>query len=186
MTKIQIIIGSTRPNRVAPQIAQWALAQAQKRSDAEFELVDIADFDLPLYNEPLPPKMGNYQFDYTKKWAERVAEADGYVFVTSEYNHSIPASLKNALDYVYAEWNNKSAGIISYGSASGVRAAEHLRQIAAELQLADVSHNTLISMHTDFENWSTFKPSEALEKSVSGLFDQTVAWAEALAPLRQK
>jgi len=186
MTKIQIIVGTTRPNRVSTQVAEWALEQAKKRSDAEFEIVDIVDFDLPLYNEPLPPKMGQYKFDYTKKWAEKIAEADGYIFVTAEYNHSIPPSLTNAISYVYAEWNNKSAGIISYGAAGGVRAAEHLRQIAAELQLADVSNHTHINMNTDFENWSTFKPSEALDASVSSLYDQTVAWANALAPLRQK
>jgi len=186
MTKIQIIVGSTRPNRVGIQVAEWALAQAQKRSDAEYELVDIADFNLPMYDEPIPPKAHNYQNEHTIKWAEKINEADGYIFVTGEYNHSIPASLKNALDYIYAEWNNKAAGIISYGAIGGVRAAEHLRQIAAELQMADVSNNTLINMNTDFESWSTFKPGEALEASVSGLYDQTVAWANALAPLRQK
>lgn len=186
MTKIQILTSTTRPGRVSIQVAQWALEQAQKRSDAEFELVDIADFNLPMYDEPIPPKAHNYQHDYTKKWAEKVEQADGYIIVTGEYNHGMPAALKNALDYVYAEWNNKSLGIISYGSAGGVRAAEHLRGVAGELQLADISNQLVIFGHTNIENWTTFVPDEKLEQNLVGVFDKTIEWANALAPLRQK
>lgn len=184
MAKIQIIIGTTRPTRVSPQIAQWVLEQANARGDAEYEIVDIADFDLPMYDEPKPPKFHDYQNDHTKRWADKIAQADGYLFVTAEYNHGIPASLKNALDYVYEEWTNKAAGIVSYGSVGGVRAAEQLRLVLGELQIADVQLNLAVNLHTDFENWSVFKPSDGLAEALKNLIDQTVAWSTALAPLR--
>ena len=184
MTKIQIIVGTTRPGRVSEQIAKWALEQAQKRSDAEFEIVEVTDYGLPLYDEPTPPKMHNYTNQHTLNWAKKVNEADGYIFITAEYNHGIPASLKNALDFIYEEWTNKAAGIISYGSVGGVRAAEQLRLVLGELQIADVQLNTAINMNTDFENWSVFKPSEGLNEAVANLYNQTVAWTKALEPLR--
>src|SRR6185437_3347359 len=97
---------------------------ATKRSDAEFELVDLLDFNLPLLDEPMPPSLGQYTKPHTKAWAAKVDSFDAYVFVTPEYNHGIPGALKNALDFVYREWNNKAAGFVSYGSANGVRAVE--------------------------------------------------------------
>ncbi|WP_306436942.1 NADPH-dependent FMN reductase [Rhodococcus sp. 06-235-1A] len=120
----------------------------------------------------------------TKKWAQVVSELDGFIIVTPEYNHSIPGVLKNALDYLYAEWNNKSVGFVSYGSAGGTRAAEHLRSIAGELQLADVRQQVTLTLSDDFENYSTFTPGERHLAPLSVLFGQVEAWADALAPLR--
>src|SRR5262249_31056021 len=105
MLRIGIITGSTRPNRKAPDVARWVLDIAIKRNDAEYRLVDIQDFELPLLDEPLPPSMGKYQNPHTKRWAAAIASLDGFVFVTPEYNHGIPAALKNAIDFLFAEWN---------------------------------------------------------------------------------
>ena len=144
MTRIAIIVGSTRPNRLAPQVAEWVHEHAQQHGGAEFELVDIADQNLPLLDEPMPPAMGQYSKDHTKAWAEKIASYDGFIFVTPEYNHSVPAALKNAVDFLYAEWNNKAIGFVSYGSAGGTRAVEAWRLVAAELRTltADVADMT--------------------------------------------
>lgn len=109
MTRIGIILGSTRPNRNGEQVAKWVYDIAAGRTDAEFELVDLRDYPLPHLDEPLPPTMGQYQNDHTKQWAEKIASFDGFVFVTPEYNHSTSGVLKNAIDYLYTEWNNKAA-----------------------------------------------------------------------------
>jgi NAD(P)H-dependent FMN reductase len=128
MIKIGIILGSTRPNRSGEQVATWVHDLASRRSDAEFELLDLRDYPLPYLDETLPPSMGQYQNEHTKQWAATIASFDGFIMVTPEYNHSTSAALKNALDYLYAEWNNKAAGFVSYGLAGGARAAEHLLQ----------------------------------------------------------
>ena len=184
MVKIQIIVGSTRPNRIGKGVADWVYAQAQKRDDLEVELVDIADYNLPLLDEPMPASMGNYAQEHTKKWAAKIAEADGYIFVTPEYNHSVSGALKNAIDYVYAEWNNKAAGIVSYGSTGGVRAAEHLRGILGEIQIADVREHLALFLATDFENYSAFKPNDMHEQKLNKSLDQLVTWAAALKNVR--
>src|SRR4030088_3544452 len=138
MLKIAIIIASTRPGRNGEAVAQWVHQIAQKRSDAEFELVDIKDFNLPLLDEPVPAAMGNYSKPHTKAWGAQIDSFDGYVFVTPEYNHGMNGALKNAIDFLYREWNNKAAGFVGYGSTGGSRAVEHLRLIMGEIKIADV------------------------------------------------
>ena len=126
--RIGIITGSTRPGRNNEAVARWVCGIAQQRTDAEFELVDIADYQLPLYDEPMSPMFGKYTKPHSKAWSDKIASFDGHVFVTPEYNHSIPGALKNALDFLYREWNNKAAGFVSYGGgAGGSRAVEHMR-----------------------------------------------------------
>jgi NAD(P)H-dependent FMN reductase len=186
MIKIAIVIGSTRPGRKAEAVARWVHGIANRRNDAEFEIVDIQDFNLPLLDEAIPPSMGQYSKAHTKAWAAKVAAFDAYVFVTPEYNHGPSAALKNAIDYVYAEWNNKAAGFVSYGSAGGARAVEQLRLVMGELQVADVRAQVMLSLFTDFENFSTFKPAAMHEKSVNTLLDQVIAWGSALKTLRGK
>lgn len=186
MVRVGIITGSTRPGRVNESVARWVYELAQKRSDAKFELVDIQEFNLPLLDEPVPPSMGKYSKDHTKKWAAKIDSFDAFVFVTPEYNHGTSGALKNALDYIYAEWNNKAAGFVGYGSAGGTRAVESLRLVMAELQIADVRAQVALSLHSDFENFSVFKPAPYHEKSLNGVFDQVIAWGEALKGLRQK
>jgi NAD(P)H-dependent FMN reductase len=148
--------------------------------------VDIKDFNLPLLDEPVPPSQGKYSKEHTKNWAAKVASFDGYVFVTPEYNHGISGALKNAIDFLYAEWNNKAAGFVGYGSAGGARAVEHLRLVMAEVQVATVRNQVMLSLHDDFKNYSAFKPREFHEKTLGQVLDQVIAWGGALKGLREK
>ena len=186
MLKIGIILGSTRPGRNGEAVAKWVYEIAKKRTDAEFELVDIKDYNLPLLDEPIPPSMGQYSKPHTKIWAAKIASFDGFVFVTPEYNHGISGALKNAIDFLFGEWNNKAAGFVSYGGAGGARAVEQLRLVLAEVQIATVRNQVLLSLFTEFENFSVFKPAARLEKSVDGVLDQVIAWGGALKTLREK
>jgi NAD(P)H-dependent FMN reductase len=185
MTNIGIIIGSTRPGRNGEAVAQWVYKLAGRRTDANFELVDLLDYQLPHLDEQLPPAMGQYSQPHTLAWAAKIASFDGFIFVTPEYNHSTSGALKNAIDFLSAEWNNKAVGFVSYGSAGGTRAVEHLRLIAGELQLADVRNQVALSLFTDFENFSVFKPGEHHIDTLDATLDQVVAWSTALAPLRR-
>ncbi|MCU1494592.1 MAG: NADPH-dependent oxidoreductase [Acidimicrobiaceae bacterium] len=183
MVKIGIIIGSTRPGRHGEAVAKWVYEIASQRKDAKFELIDLADYNLPHLDEPMPPSLGQYSHDHTKRWAATIAGFDGFVFVTPEYNHSTSGVLKNAIDYLSAEWNNKAAGFVSYGAVGGTRAVEHLRLIMGELQVADVRQQVALSLFTDFENFSVFKPAEMQATFVQMMLDQVIAWSTALAPL---
>jgi NAD(P)H-dependent FMN reductase len=182
--KIAIILGSTRPGRNGEAVARWVLERAQQRGDADYELVDIGQFALPLLDEPIPPSRHQYSKPHTVAWANKIAGFDGFVFVTPEYNHSTSGALKNALDFLYVEWNNKAAGFVSYGSAGGTRAVEHLRLIMGELQVADVRSQVALSLFTDFENFKTFKPAALHDNSLKAMLDQLLAWSGALRRLR--
>ena len=184
MTKIGVILGSTRPNRNGEQVARWVMDQAASRDDAQFHLVDLRDHPLPHLDEPLPPAMGQYQHEHTQRWAQTIAAFDGFVFITPEYNHSTSGVLKNAIDYLSAEWRDKAVGFVSYGSSGGVRAVEHLRQIAGELQMADVRQQVALSLITDFKDYSVFTPGDHHAPALTVLLDQLLAWSSALAPLR--
>jgi NAD(P)H-dependent FMN reductase len=184
MLRIAIILGSTRPGRNGEAVAKWVHQIASGRSDAEFELIDLLDYNLPLLDEPIPPSQGKYSKPHTKAWAEKIASFDAFVFVTPEYNHGTSGALKNAIDFLYKEWNNKAAGFVSYGSAGGVRAVEQLRLVMAELQVADVRAQVMLSLFTDFENFATFKPAAHHNKSVDTLLSQVIAWGGALKTLR--
>ena len=182
--KIAIVTGSTRPGRNNEAVARWVNQIAQQRTDADFELVDIADYHLPLFDEPMSPMFGKYTKPHTQAWAEKIASFDGFVFVTPEYNHSIPGALKNAIDFLYREWNNKAAGFVSYGGSGGVRAVEHLRLVMAELMVATVRAQVILSLVTDFEHFTSFKPRPQREAEVTAMLDQLVSWASALKAVR--
>lgn len=184
MTKIAIILGSTRPGRNGKQVADWVLEQAARRSDAEFELVDLIDFPLPHLDEPMSPATGQYKNDHTRKWSDKIAEFDGFVFVTPEYNHSTSGVLKNASDYLHREWKNKAAGLVGYGGVGGARAIEHLRLVLAELHVATVRQTLTLSLTTDFENYSTFTPGDSQSVFLDALFDQVITWSQALESVR--
>ncbi|MBN8232285.1 NAD(P)H-dependent oxidoreductase [Corallococcus macrosporus] len=186
MIKVAIVVGSTRPGRKADKVAAWVHDIAKKRGDATYDIVDIQDFNLPLLDEPTPPSMRKYTQEHTKRWSATVESYDAYVFVTPEYNHGTSGALKNALDFVYAEWNNKAAGFVGYGSAGGVRAVEQLRLVAAELQMATVRAQVQLFLSTDFEHYTVFKPDPAKEKQVNTLLDQLVSWGTALRTVRVK
>ncbi|MDN4493418.1 NADPH-dependent FMN reductase [Ureibacillus aquaedulcis] len=179
MLKIGIILGSTREGRVSPQVGEWVKKIADGRGDATYEIIDIAKFKLPLLGEPGGDASG------VGEWSASVASCDGFVFIVSEYNHSISGALKNALDFLREEWNNKAAGIVSYGSVGGARAAEHLRGILGELLVADVRVHPALSLFTDFENGTVFKPKEVQNQSVNDMLDQLIPWSTALKTIRK-
>ena len=180
MTKLNIgiILGSTRQGRVSPQVGEWVKGIADKRGDANYEIVDIADFNLPFLGTTDGSEPGIAQ------WNTKLAELDGFVFIVQEYNHSITGALKNALDFAREAWNNKAAGIVSYGSTGGARAAEHLRGILGELKVADVRTHPTLSLFTDFENGSVFKPAELHLTNVNAMLDEVNQWSGALKTIR--
>jgi NAD(P)H-dependent FMN reductase len=184
MLNIAVILGSTRPGCNGAAVAAWVHQLASQRTDAKFDLLDVAEFHLPLLDEPVPPSLGQYMQEHTQVWASTVARFDGFVFVTPEYNHSTSAAMKNAIDFLYAEWNNKAAGFVSYGLQGGIRAVEHLRQTMGELQVADVQQQVSLHIHGDFENYTQFKPARHHEQVLHQMLDQLVAWSSAMQTLR--
>ena len=176
---IGIILGSTRQGRDSPQVGAWVKEIAEQRGDANYEIVDIADYSLPFLGTTDGQEQG------VAKWNEKLDSLDGFVFIVQEYNHSITGALKNALDSARDAWNNKAAGIVSYGSTGGARAAEHLRGILGELLIADVRVHPTLSLFTDFENGTVFKPADLHLTNVNAMLDQVHAWSGALKTLRQ-
>lgn len=186
MMRVAVVTGSTRPARNNEAVARWVFDVSRKRSDADFELVNIAAYNLPLLDEPLPPSLGQYSKPHTKTWAAKIASFDAYVFIAPEYNHGIPAALKNAIDYLFAEWNNKAAGFVSYGSAGGARAVEQLRLVIGELMVATVRAQVMLSIFIDFGRFAVFKPGAGRDTEVNTMLDQVIAWGRALKAVRSK
>ncbi len=177
---IGIILGSTRDVRVSPQVGEWVKEIADKRSDANYEIVDIADYNLPFLGTTDGTEPG------IATWNEKLASLDGFVFIVQEYNHSISGALKNAIDFAREAWFDKAAGIVSYGSTGGARAAEHLRGILGELKVADVRTHPTLSLFVDFENFTEFKPQELHLENVNTMLDEVLEWSGALKTIRQK
>lgn len=186
MLKIGIILASVRDGRRGGQVARWVAEAAARRTDAEFELIDLLDYPLPHLETEKPALLtrGAYQDERTLAWAAAIAPCDGYVIVTPEYNHSLPGSLKNAIDHLYVEWNNKAVGFVSYGVDGGVRSVAQLRQLCGVLQLADVVAQVSLTLAGDFEDHTVFKPRESNAKTLDMTLDCVVKWSGALAPLR--
>lgn len=184
--KIGIIIGSTRPGRLGPAVARWVHEVASRRDDAEFEVVDLADYDLDLLNDPTVPGAANRQYasEKTRRWSQRIDEFDGFVFVTPEYNHSVPAAMKNAVDVLYPEWNNKAVTFVGYGAAGAARAVEHWRGIVANLFLHATRGQVALSTFTDFDQE---RPAlqDRHEQELAAVLDQLVPLAGAVATLRR-
>jgi NAD(P)H-dependent FMN reductase len=161
---LQVIIGSTRPGRVGPAVAQWVLEQAEAHAGFDVELVDLADVDLPLLDEPAHPRLQQYTHAHTQRWSEIVSRADAFVFVTAEYNHAYPAALKNALDYLSVEWAGKPAAITSYGGVSaGLRAATALKPVLSALRITTVPDAVSIPFVRDHVANDEFVGSELLD-----------------------
>jgi NAD(P)H-dependent FMN reductase len=193
--RIAVVAGSTRPGRRAAVIAQWARDLAGRHpavaaGDVVLETVDLADRPLPLLDEAMPAIFGQYQNPHTLAWAATIRSYDGFLFVVPEYNHSFPATLKNAIDYLFAEWHHKAAGFVSYGAHGGHRAVEHLRGVLAEVKVATVRTQVGLSLYTDFQLTSptepgTLAPAPQHEGTFLEMLDEVVTWSRALAPLRQ-
>jgi len=185
MTRIAIITGSTRPGRKSPDIAAWVHQIASRRDDANYQIVDLADHDLPHLEEPVAAAMTqDYQHPYTRRWSRTIDAFDGYIFITPEYNHSMPGVLKNAIDHLYTEWHDKAAGFVGYGIHGGTRAVEQLRLVMGELHIADVRAQVALSLFTDFHNGTDLAPGDHQPTILNTMLDQVTRWADALAPLR--
>lgn len=191
--RIAVIVGSTRPGRRARLVADWAheIALEHLRNRAEVEIVDLADLALPLLDEPVPAAVGDYTHDHTQRWADIVATFDGFVFITPEYNHSSTPALINAIDFLFAEWNDKVAGFITYGINGGDRAAEHLRLILAEVKTACVRSQVSLKLFSDFtipdiSDPGTFSPADHHQHSATRMFDEIIEWGEALRSVRER
>ncbi|HEX8869596.1 MAG TPA: NADPH-dependent FMN reductase [Lentzea sp.] len=175
--RIAVILGSTRPGRRSEAVAQWVVNVASARTDASFELIDLAEVDLPLLDEPVPAIFGEYANEHTRAWASIIGSFDGFVFVTPEYNHSFSAALKNALDYLYAEWNDKAAGFVGLGGNGGLRAVEQLRLVLAELKVATVRTQVALGR-------GELQGGLQQDEQLNAMLDELVAWASALRSLR--
>ncbi|GAB3431452.1 NADPH-dependent FMN reductase [Actinophytocola sediminis] len=194
MIRIAVIVGSTRPRRRTEVAADWVVQIARRHPEVvagkvEIALVDLVDYGLPLLDEPVSAAWGDYRKEHTRRWAETVDSFDGFVFVTPEYNHSIPAALKNAIDFLFAEWQNKAAGFVSHGTGGGLRAVEHLRLVLAEVKVAGVRAQVGLEKFTDFTisepgDPGVLTPGQQQEPTLVRMLDELFAWSRALAPLR--
>jgi NAD(P)H-dependent FMN reductase len=182
MARLSVVIASTRPRRIGHHVADWVLARVP--DDFDVTVHDLREINLPFLDEPGQPADGDYTHDHTWRWSAAMRATDALLIVMPEYNRGYNAALKNAIDYLYAEWNNKAVGFVSYGAVGGARAAEHLRLVAAELQMADVRQQVALSLLTEFENFSVFKPGDYNVDALNVLLDQVIAWSGALSPLR--
>lgn len=187
MTKIKVLAGSVRPGRFNIQPATWIADLASKNTDLEVELIDLQELNLPFYNEPKPAAMGDYELDHTKKLAKIIGEADGFIFVTAEYNHSYAPALANAINYLNAEWNYKPVSFVSYGSqAGGARAVEHLRGIAGELRMFDLREQVLLpNYYLRLNEKGEYQFSEEETEAANALLGELATWADKLKVARE-
>jgi NAD(P)H-dependent FMN reductase len=184
MPKVAVIIGSTRDSRFADKPAQWIYEQASKKKGWQVELVDIRDFNLPFFNEAASNAWVPSKDPNAVRWQKKIGEFDGFIFVTAEYNRSLPASLKNALDQAYVEWNRKPAAILGYGATGGARAVEHLRSIAIELQMVPVRSavhiggSEFMKVHPMRDNESISAIEPVILPSANAMLDDLDWWLE--------
>jgi NAD(P)H-dependent FMN reductase len=190
MTIISVIVGSTRQGRFSEKPAQWIFQQLKNRAGIDAQLLDLRDFPMPFFDQPMPPAMPGrppYENEVVKKWTAEIARSDGFIIVTPEYNYGPSAVLKNALDWVYPEWNHKAVAFVSYGSAMGARGIQQLRLTAIELQLAPVRSSVHIPVAT---LWAHFQGGDVdaglaeLEASAKTMIDDLLWWTEALKAAR--
>ena len=188
--KVKVIIGSTRPGRFGDKPAAWVAELAKQQAGMEAEVLDLRDYPMPFFDEPmsLGSSGGKVTHTETLAWAKKIGEADAFVIMAPEYNHGYPAVLKNALDYAYAEWNNKPVGFVGYGSVGGARSAEQLRLVAAELQMASVRTSVHIMAPWTLSDEQGNLKAGALDQYVSSaqsMLDQLGRWGRALKVARE-
>lgn len=185
--RLHIVICSTRPGRVGPSVARWFQRFAENHGEFDARLVDLADFNLPVYDEPFHPAQQKYQNPHTKAWSESVAAADAYVFVTPEYNYSPPPSLVNALNYVYREWNYKPCGFVSYGGVSGgLRAAQAAKMQITTLKMMPMMEGVMVQMVSNLIGEDgEFHPTEPIDRSAATLLDELLRWTLGLKAMRE-
>lgn len=185
MPHLSVVIGSTRPSRVGGLIAQWTVAAATRHGGFEVEVVDLAELDLPLLDEPHHPRLADYQHEHTRRWSELVAGADAFVFVTPEYNYGAPPALLNAIDYLFGEWQYAPVGFVSYGGVSaGTRSVQMLKQVVTTLKMMPVPEAVSIPFFPDFIEDGVFAPDEVAEQAADAMYDELLRWTGALQGLR--
>jgi len=186
MPNLTIIIGSTRPGRAGLPIAQWFAARAKDHGGFDVHVVDLAELGLPLLDEPNHPRLRQYTRQHTKDWSAIVDAADAFVIVTPEYNYGYPASVKNAIDYLHAEWRDKPVGFVSYGGvAAGTRAVQQLKQVVTTLRMLPVTDSVNIPFHSQFlDADGTFHANAVMEQAADAMLDELVRTEAALRPLR--
>jgi NAD(P)H-dependent FMN reductase len=191
MINISVIGGSTRQNRFSEKPAQWIFQHLAKRDGIEARLLDLRDYPMPFFDQPLPPAMPGrppYEHEVVKRWTAAVAASDGFIFVTPEYNYGPSAVLKNAIDWVYAEWNRKAAAFVSYGSAVGARGVQQLRETMTALQIAPIPssvHIPAATLWAHFQGGDVEKGLAELEKPARMMIDDLLWWATALQTARK-
>src|SRR3989338_33689 len=187
--RLKIILGSTRPGRFSEHAGAWALEQTKKNSGIEAEILDLRDYEMPFYNETVSPsyKQAPYKSEAVEKWSKKIGEADGFIIISPEYNHGTAAVLKNALDYVFKEWNNKPVGFVAYGSVGGARAVEQLRLITVELQMIPIRNAVHINAPWLLRDEAgNLKPGalDSYQGAIDGLLAQLIFWTKALKNAR--
>lgn len=189
MTKptLQIIIGSTRPGRVGPAVASWFYDCAVKPGTFDVELIDLAEVNLPMFNEPKHPRFGEYTYQHTKDWSATIRRGDAYVFVLPEYNYAFNAALKNAIDYLHTEWQYKPVGFVSYGGvAAGTRAVQMLKQVVTALKMVPVTEAVNIPFVQQFlDDQRVLVPNEIMQDAAGAMLAELARWAGTMAVLRQ-
>jgi NAD(P)H-dependent FMN reductase len=191
MTTISVIVGSTRQGRFSEKPAQWILQQLQNRDGIEARLLDLRDFPMPFFDQPMPPAMPGrapYEHETVKRWTAAIAASDSFVFVTPEYNYGTSAVLKNAIDWVYPEWNRKAAAFVSYGSAMGARGIQQLRETMIEVQIAPIRssvHIPVATLWAHFQGGDVDKGLADLEKQAQTMMDDLLWWTAALKAARK-
>ncbi len=185
---LRVIIGSTRPGRVGPAVAGWITERAREHGGFDVEVTDLADLNLPIFNEPNHPRLKQYVHQHTMDWSALVEGADAFIFVTPEYNYGFNAALKNAIDYLFNEWHNKPAGIVSYGGvAAGTRATQMLKQVVTALKIMPVPEAVNIPFIRELlDEDGRLKPTEIMEASATAMLDELLRWTESLRPLRAR
>jgi NAD(P)H-dependent FMN reductase len=185
MPTLTVVIGSTRPGRAGLPIGRWFVERARRHGGFTVEVADLAEIDLPLFDEPHHPRLGQYVHEHTKRWSERIDRADAVVFVTPEYNYGYPASVKNAIDYLHAEWQDKPVGFVSYGGvAAGTRAVQQLKQVVTTLRMVPVFESVNIPYHAQLISDGELHATEAIDQAADAMLDELARVDEALRTLR--
>lgn len=185
---IGVIVASTRPNRYGKQIADWVRTVTDQDDSAAYTYLDLKDIDLPFFDEPKLPAQGDYEYEHTKQWAEQVGVQDGFFIITCEYNHGVPAPLKNALDTLFAEWQNKPVGFLGYGAMGGARVIEQLVCITTNLDMIPQNSSgkgTHIMLFQSLDETGKFVANDHHERSLKKNLANLVKWARVMKKVRQ-
>jgi NAD(P)H-dependent FMN reductase len=187
MPELMIVIASTRPGRAGGPVGRWFVERAREHGAFQIEVVDLAELALPMFDEPKHPRFRDYAHDHTRAWSQLVDAADAFVFVTPEYNHGYPASLKNAIDYLHHEWHNKPVGFVSYGGvAAGTRAMQQLKQVVTAVRMLPVVEAVNIPFFQQFIEDGELHANQVMEQAVPAMLDELVRVEAALRPLREE